>query len=147
MRFGGDLSLDERGVRDVRAIAASSTWGDVVCGPERAVVGTAELLVGARPDGIAVDVGLRSLDVGCWHGLAPEQLDPTALRAFFTDPGSRPHGGESVAHFVERIHHWRAAAGRQVTTVVVAKPVAQALMAADTSAYFAVDIRPATVYR
>ncbi|GAC69797.1 hypothetical protein GS4_28_00450 [Gordonia soli NBRC 108243] len=143
MRFGGArVALDPRGRRDVGELIGDV--GDptlLVCGPERHVAESATVLGG----GSRIDERLRSLDVGAWDGLAPDDVAPADLGMWFTDPTSRPHGGETVAEFVRRIHSWRAS-GPLPDVVVVAKPVAQALLCTDTDAYFATEVRPATVY-
>ncbi|WAC54808.1 histidine phosphatase family protein [Gordonia sp. SL306] len=143
VRFGGDLSLDERGRSDVTALAASARADDVVIGgPERATRESCELLAAAH----AVDRRLATLDVCDWSGLTPEEIDPADLRAWFTDPSARPHGGEAITEFVERIHRWRSDADPTPGLCVVAMPVAQALLAPDAAHYFAVEVRPSTIY-
>ena len=144
VRFGGDASLDDRGRRDIEALSASVAGPVTACGPETAALESA-LLLGGRP---AVDDALRTLDVGSWAGLAPEEIDPSELAAFFTDPSARPHGGETVEEFVRRIHAWRDGVGSEIGEgpVVVAMPVAQALLCDDAAGYFRVEVRPATLY-
>lgn len=146
VRFGGDAPLDDRGRRDVVAVAGGIE-PVVACGPEPATLESARLL-GAPVEQI-VDDALRTLDVGAWAGLAPEQVPPHHLAAWFADPGATPHGGESIAGLVDRLHAWRdhmmdEIAGR---AVVVAMPVAQALLCREASDYFRAEVRPAAVYR
>lgn len=143
VRFGGDLSLDERGRRDMASLAASARdVGVVISGPERATRESSELLGAVH----SVDDRLATLDVGDWSGRIPEEIDPDDLRAWFTDPSARPHGGEAIVEFVERIHRWRSAVDPTPGACVVAMPVAQALLTADATQYFSVEVRPATVY-
>ncbi|MEE3848814.1 histidine phosphatase family protein [Gordonia sp. LSe1-13] len=147
VRFGGDLSLDEHGRRDAArlrdtVVEAITCGGPIVVGPERAAADTvAQLGVNAR-----VVPALVSLDVGAWSGLTPEEIAPEDLATWFTDPTSRPHGGESVADFVARIHRWRTDSVTLPDVCVVTMPVAQALLTADAEEYFRVEIRPATSY-
>ncbi|MYR06178.1 histidine phosphatase family protein [Gordonia sp. SID5947] len=141
LRFGGDLSLDERGHRDMSALAAAAVDPAgvvVICGPERATRESCALLAADH----VVDARLASPDFGAWSGLAPEEIEPEQLRAWFTDPSACPHGGESIASFVERIHRWRADAEPAPDVCVVSMPVAQALLADDAARYFAVEVRP-----
>lgn len=144
MRFGAfHVPLDERGRRDVAALRTSGGVvfsGAIRCGPESSTVETVGLL-GGEPD---VDEALRSLDVGRWDGMAPEDVPVEQLAEWFADPSSTPHGGESVAAFVDRIARWRAGVG--APTVVVAKPVAQALLCAGVGGFFRTEVRPATHY-
>lgn len=145
VRFGGDPVLDQRGRRDVLGLSASLTRPVDICGPEAATRATAEIL-GARSD-LIVDDTLRTLDVGAWSGLSPEEIDPVDLGGWFADPEARPHGGESVADFVARVHAWHSTrAGSGDRCVVVAMPVAQALLCSDATGYFAHEVRPATLY-
>ncbi|ATD70324.1 MULTISPECIES: histidine phosphatase family protein [Gordonia] len=142
VRFGGDAPLDERGRRDIETLAASVAGPVTLCGPEAATRETARLL-GGRPD---VDDALRTLDVGSWAGSMPEEIAPSDLAAFFTDPTARPHGGESVAEFVRRVHAWRDHHDTATASIVVAMPVAQALLCDDPARYFGVEVRPAASY-
>ncbi|MGW9264175.1 histidine phosphatase family protein [Gordonia terrae] len=144
VRFGGDPVLDERGRRDVLRLAATSARTIDSCGPEIATRETAELL--GASDAL-VDDALRTLDVGTWAGRTPEEIDPADLGAWFADPGARPHGGESVEDFVGRVHAWRVGhSGLADRCVVVAMPVAQALLCPDAERFLAHEVRPATIY-
>ncbi|MCR5979978.1 histidine phosphatase family protein [Gordonia jinghuaiqii] len=162
VRFGGDLSLDDRGCRDILAlgklagtpsagapsagapsVGGPNVWAPCVCGPESATRESARLLAGHT--GFAVDDGLRTLDTGAWVGRTPEEIDPGELGVWFADPAARPHGGESIEEFVRRVHAWRRSAG-DTALAVVAMPVAQALLCVDAHGYFEVEVRPAAVY-
>ncbi|MGC4934543.1 histidine phosphatase family protein [Gordonia sp. DT30] len=148
LRFGGDASLDEAGRRRVAALAIEVGARPIVAGPEAATRQSAELL---GPD-VRVDDSLRTLDVGRWAGHAPDEVDPDDLAVWFGDPASCPHGGESIAAFVERITLWHrtfaeTADARAASCVVVAMPVAQALLAGDAASFFGIEVAPATVYR
>ncbi|MCF3939152.1 histidine phosphatase family protein [Gordonia tangerina] len=146
VRFGGDASLDDRGRRDVAGLRAEVTAtigaGRVAGGPERAVVESSDVLQ-IQP---VTTPALRSLDVGRWTGRMPTEITPDDLAAWFTDPVARPHGGESVARFVERIHRWYVTDGADTDLCVVSMPVAQALLCTDPEEFFGVEIRPATIY-
>lgn len=142
VRFGGDASLDDRGRRDVEALAASLVGPVSFCGPEPATLESARLLGGR----VEVDDALRTLDVGNWAGSAPEDIDPRELAAFFTDPAARPHGGESVEAFVRRVHDWRDRTITVGASIVVAMPVAQALLCDDATGYFRCEVPPAACY-
>lgn len=141
LRFGGDPSLDDAGRRSVVALTLPDDVGILAVAPESAAAHTAELL-GA---GWVVDDELRTLDVGAWTGRLPEEIPPAELGAWFADPASTPHGGESVADFVARIHTWRTRAS--ATACVVSMPTAQALLVDDAAQFFVVEVRPATIYQ
>ncbi len=138
VRFGGEWSsLDDRGRADVARLTVPR-FDAVRIGPEASVVETARIL------GIHVepDTDLRSLDVGRWRGLTPEAVSPDELGVWFADPETRPHGGESVSDFVSRIG---AATAGFDGLLVVASPVAQAVLAGSVDVFFGVDVRPASV--
>ncbi|GED97338.1 histidine phosphatase family protein [Gordonia crocea] len=140
VRFGEtDTALDERGSADITALAAPP--GPVISGPERATRETASLLSSA----VIVDAGLASLDVGRWTGLLPEEIPGAQMAAWFADPTARPHGGESLTAFVGRIQAW--AVSSSASCLVVAGPVAQALICEDAASFFAVDVVPGAQYR
>ncbi|GAB10558.1 hypothetical protein GOARA_060_00090 [Gordonia araii NBRC 100433] len=138
VRFGETATpLDDHGRRDISALGQVS--GPVVCGPELATRESASLLSAA----VTVDDDLATLDVGRWTGLLPEQIPGAELAAWFADPRECPHGGETVAEFVARIKTW----GRGESDVlVVAGPVAQALLCDDASAFFASQVVPGRRY-
>ncbi len=141
VRFGEtDVPLDERGRTDIVALAPVGA-GAVLCGPERATRETASLLCPAA----IVDAGLSSLGVGRWAGLLPEQIPGPQFASWFADPAARPHGGETIAEFVGRIKQWALAA--DAATLVVAGPVAQALLCGGPAEFFAVRIVPGERYR
>lgn len=151
VRFGETgAPLDERGRADVSALAEQSgpvSCGPVICGPERAARETASLLSLT----VLVDARLASLDVGAWTGLLPEQVSGTELGAWFGDPSARPHGGESIVAFVGRIKvvgrikEWASPAPS--LTLVVASPVAQALLCRDAASFFDVAVVPGRGYQ
>lgn len=144
MRFGEtDSPLDERGRADVEeSVRGWSITAPVICGPERATRETAALLSPA----VIVDAGLAGINVGKWAGRLPEEIPGAELRAWFADPTARPHGGETVVEFVDRIVEWIRGAP-DVAVLVVSGPVAQALRCDDASSFFTADVVPGRRYR
>lgn len=145
VRFGGEHDdLDSRGRRDAAALASRlPRAGRVIAGPERSVTQTARLACGL----FGVDPRLASLDVGHWRSTAPESVDPAQLGAWFGDPLWSGHGGESVGAFVGRIRGVLAAlAAGGPATLVVAGPVAQAVLCEDAASFFAADVCPGGLY-
>jgi broad specificity phosphatase PhoE len=55
---------------------------------------TAELAGAGDP---APDPDLAECDFGAWAGLTMSEVDQRALAAWWTDPDSAPHGGETLA--------------------------------------------------
>ncbi|MCF8570541.1 histidine phosphatase family protein [Gordonia sp. HY002] len=139
VRFGGEHGeLDRRGRLDVAGLTLPDAVGFRV-GPETSVAQTAEILgVASDPD-----PSLSTLDVGRWRGLSPEAV-AADLPLWFGDPDARPHGGETVREFVARIDAAIAEAA-DGDVLIVASPVAQALLCESAERYFTVDVRPASV--
>ncbi|GAC80684.1 histidine phosphatase family protein [Gordonia malaquae] len=138
VRFGGEHDpLDDRGRCDIERldVAVPTT---VRVGPEASVRETARMLgIDVEPDR-----SLATVDIARWSGLEPTNVPTDELEAWFTDPDSRPHGGETITEFVSRIV---AATQGFDGLVVVASPVAQALVARSPREYFTVSIRPGSV--
>jgi len=142
VRFGGERGvLDRRGLRDAAVLASVlDDTGKLTVGPEVSAVQTASAI---RPS-FVVDSALTSLDVGGWQGLGPEAVPQVDLGAWFTDPDWTGHGGESVTAFVARIRGATAAIDAEV--LVVAGPVAQALLCGAPDNFFSTEVRPASVH-
>ncbi|MEZ5212688.1 phosphoglycerate mutase family protein [Gordonia sp. PP30] len=143
VRFGGEHDpLDARGIASVEALIVAPPGRSATrAGPEASVRQSAGLL-GRSYD---VDPGLATLDVGSWRGRPPEEIPPGELGAWFADPDAVPHGGESVRAFVERIRD-HVAGLEPETVLVVAAPVAQALLCGGPDVFFAADVRPASTH-
>lgn len=63
---------------------------------------------GLTPD---VDERLAECDFGSWAGLTLAEAsarDPAGVTAWITDPGARPHSGESLSALVDRVTAWLA---------------------------------------
>ncbi len=102
-------------------------------------------------DDVVVDDALRSIDLGSWVGRRPEEIAPDELGRWFADPDAVPHGGESVAAFLHRVHaRLTDLIPTAVGIVVVAKPVVQAAVAlhrgVGPAGFFGVDIAPASTW-
>ncbi|MFJ7283528.1 histidine phosphatase family protein [Pseudomonas sp. NPDC099000] len=77
----------------------------LLCGPELRTQQTAELF----GNNVEIVPALRDCDFGRWSGIRINDLqksEPEALQAWFDDPTSAPHGGESVAQLAERVAQW-----------------------------------------
>jgi len=58
---------------------------------------------------VAVEPLVAECDFGSWRGRTLAELneaEPEAVRAWMTDPASRPHGGESLTAFAGRVARW-----------------------------------------
>ncbi|WP_336792666.1 histidine phosphatase family protein [Gordonia malaquae] len=139
VRFGGETDpLDERGRRDIESLDIVVPRG-VRVGPETSVRETARILgINVEPD-----PSLATVDIARWLGVEPQDVPADELEAWFTDPDARPHGGETITEFVDRVV---SATEGFDGLVVVASPVAQALAAVSPGAYFEVSIRPGSAF-
>jgi len=139
LRFGADEPLDKRGRADcarLRLPVCDQIW----IAPERAAIETAEL-IGAHG---RADPRLASIDFGSWAQRSPEQIDPTELGAWMTNPDFASHGGESVTDFVARLADWLASCPEADLTAVVTTGTAQGLVAAALGCEFwGVEAAPA----
>lgn len=75
--------------------------------PELRARQTAELF-GSR---VEIVEALRDCDFGAWSGVRINDLqktEPERLDTWLADPGSTPHGGESVTQVVDRVAAWLA---------------------------------------
>lgn len=104
--FPADEALDERGRRQAAGLAASlPRRTEVVTSPARRCRETAE----AAGLEASVDERISECDFGTWSGRSLADVNaesPEAVGAWMTDPGSAPHGGESLAVFCARIARW-----------------------------------------
>jgi broad specificity phosphatase PhoE len=93
-----------------------------------------------------VDPSLGDIALGRWAGHSLEEIaaaEPEAVRAWTSEPGAAPHGGESVIDLLSRIEPWLAAAAeddRRAVTVTHAAVIRAAII-------LAIDARPASFWR
>jgi broad specificity phosphatase PhoE len=147
-RFDDGCSLDAAGLRLARAAAgtlpaAERAWVSptVRC---RETAGALGLDAVPAPE-------LAGLDAGRWTGATLAEVgaaEPQALASWLADPGSAPHGGESVRAVCDRVAGWlETAAGMAGRTVAVVEPevvraaVVRALGAPE-SAFWRTDVPP-----
>src|SRR3954452_17563558 len=121
-RFPTDEPLNALGRRQVEATTAVRAVDAVdaaVCAPEQRARQTAELLgLSAETEPLLAD-----LNCGSWRGSDLDDVGPAELMGWLTDPTVAPHGGESVAHLVERMRGWLGSlAARHGRVVAVTHP-------------------------
>ncbi|MGI5199437.1 histidine phosphatase family protein [Streptomyces sp. CA-288835] len=151
-RFGDDRPLDREGWDEVQRaapvllpLAAAELR---YCSPTPRSRATGDAL-GYTP---LVQPALRDCDMGRWQGFTLGEAmarEPGAVDAWLADPGSAPHGGESLLAFIQRVGGWldtRPADGG-VKIVAVAEPavIRAALvyaLKAPPSTYWNIDVRP-----
>ncbi len=80
--------------------------GDVVCSPSRRCRQTAAAAGFPTP---AIADALRECDFGRWEGRTYAEInasEPDVVAGWLRDPTAAPHGGESLAVFVQRVDGW-----------------------------------------
>jgi broad specificity phosphatase PhoE len=83
--------------------------------PALRCVQTAER-VGFEP---AIEPRLAECDFGSWAGMTLSDLDEHEVARWIEDPGARPHGGETLLEFRDRVAGWlREEAEKSDGTVV-----------------------------
>ncbi|CAN5651992.1 histidine phosphatase family protein [soil metagenome] len=145
-RFPTDEPLNSVGLRQVDAATDLGMVDDAVCGPEKRVRQTAELLgLQAR-----VDHRLADLDHGRWRGDVLGNLEPAELAIWLTDVTAAPHGGETIVSLVNRVRSWMdslsSTRGRLVAVTHPAVVRAAVLVALDAPArsFWRIDVAPAS---
>ena len=120
--FPGDEALEARGAaRAVGARGRLERLTRAVCSPARSCAQTAEALgltVATVPE-------LRDWDLGRWRGRTLEETaeaEPAAVRAWTTDPGASPHGGETLTELLARVANWLATVPSDGHTVAITHP-------------------------
>jgi broad specificity phosphatase PhoE len=152
--FGGDDDLDEGGLRAALAVAAALRVpaATSVCGPARAAVRTARA-AGHDP---VVDQALADCAYGRWEGRPLDAVlnaEPDAVRAWLSDPGVAPHGGEAFTDVVARVGAWLDAHAGELGRIVVfthSVVVRAALVHAldlPPAAFRRIDVAPLSVTR
>ncbi len=116
-RFRGrrDDPLTDRGWAQMRAAVGTDApepdgWRRIISSPANRCRAFAEHL--AREQDLPLDISpaLAERDFGDWEGLSTDQIDPTDLTRFWTDPEDfTPPGAEPLPAFRHRVHdRWRS---------------------------------------
>jgi broad specificity phosphatase PhoE len=149
-RFDDGASIDAAGAALARAAAGT-------------LPAAARVLVspGVRSGETAAALGLDALEtpelagleVGRWRGLTLAEVgaaEPEAVTRWLADPGSAPHGGESVRELCARVGGWLETVphgeGRVVAVVEpeVVRAAAVHVLGADATAFWRLDVPPLT---
>ncbi|MFI6929637.1 histidine phosphatase family protein [Streptomyces sp. NPDC050287] len=149
VRFGADTPLDERALRQARAVAGTlPTTATLYTAPSQRCTRTAQAL---GWDAVTVEPTLRDIDMGSWHGRTLDEVaasDGPGLVAWMSDPGAAPHGGESVAEVCERVSSWLDGlpgdAGRVLAVVeqALARAAVVHVLDAPQRSFWRVDVPP-----
>ncbi|MBO3741784.1 histidine phosphatase family protein [Actinoplanes flavus] len=144
--FGGDDHLDEAGRNTARTLRIP-TRGPWLTAPSHAARETATLL-GATP---TIDPALADPDHGTWTGHTLDQINPTDLHTWLTDPDAAPHGGESHTQLLARattwLHHQRQPSLTAVAHHLVVRALLTAALDLPATAIRRLDVAPLAVTR
>ncbi|MEU5631692.1 histidine phosphatase family protein [Streptomyces rishiriensis] len=97
-------------------------------------------------------VELAGLDVGRWRGLTLAEVgaaEPEAVARWLADPGSAPHGGESVEDLCARVARWLESSRAEGRTLAVVEPeIVRAavvhVLGTPLTAFWRLDVPPLT---
>lgn len=154
VRFEDGGSLTPAGERAARAAAGElPSGGRNFASPSARCARTAEAL-GLR------DVTAAGAAAGCamgrWRGRTLEEVtacDPEGVARWLSDPGSAPHGGESVEELVTRTGRWLAELAEDSGPVVavvepdVVRAAVVCALDAPARSLWRVDVEPLTATR
>lgn len=150
--FGADEPLDGAGHDEAAALRdALPAAGEVLVSPALRARETAAAagLTGAREV-----AALAECDFGRWAGRALADVDreePDAVRAWMSEPGAAPHGGESLIALMARVGGWLADQARlegsaiAVTHAGVIRAAVAHALGAPPSACWRIEVAPASV--
>ncbi|EFL36534.1 alpha-ribazole phosphatase [Streptomyces viridochromogenes DSM 40736] len=149
VRFGVDAPLDERALRQTRALAgALPVNATLYAAPSRRCGQTAAAL---GWEAVVEEAALRDIDMGNWRGrtlAAVAAEDEAGLGIWMKDPDAAPHGGESVAQLYRRVASWLGAlppdAGQVLAVVeqAVARAAVVRALDAPLPSFWRVDVPP-----
>ncbi|MCI3278262.1 histidine phosphatase family protein [Streptomyces cylindrosporus] len=147
-RFDDGCPLDATGLRQARA--AAGTLPEAVRTVSSPTVRCRETAGALGLD--AVDAPeLAQLDTGRWRGATLAEVserEPEGLARWLSDPGSAPHGGESVSALCDRVEGWLGSVPEGRTLAVAEPEVVRAAvvraLGAPESAFWRTDVPPLT---
>ncbi len=147
--FPADEEVDERGRSDASVLArVLPRNGEAISSPSLRCRQTAAAAGIVDP---AIEPALAECDFGGWAGGSLADLDPDDARAWMTDPGACPHGGESLTDFSARVADWLdGQAGREGAAVAfthggVVKAAVVRALGAPLEAFWRIDVTPLAI--
>jgi len=143
-----DGPLEDGTITEVQAAAAGLDRCDrVFAGPELRVRQTVDAL-GLQ---VSIEPALRECDFGRWAGRSlreVEALEPDALASWLTDMQAAPHGGESLAHAMQRVSDWLEGPARKYGRVAaishpsVIRAAIVHVIGAPATSFWRIDVIP-----
>lgn len=150
--FPADESLDAGGAQAAASLRLSIPTGhDVLSSPAVRCVQTADA---ARLGDPVLDERLAECDFGAWTGRTLDDVsaeDAEAVGTWMREPTARPHGGESLATFADRVAGWLDEQSRldgsavAITHGGVVKAAVVRALGAPIEAFWRVDAFPLAV--
>lgn len=150
--FPADEPLDARGhAAAARLAAALPARREALSSPALRCRQTAQAVGLEAP---AIEPALVECDFGDWAGRTFADVhaaEPEAAQAWMADPDARPHGGESLAAFADRVAGWleRQAADDGCAVAIthggVVKAAVVRALNAPLAAFWQVDVAPLSV--
>ncbi|MFC3150991.1 histidine phosphatase family protein [Litoribrevibacter euphylliae] len=104
-----DSPLSKKGWETLdNAIASVETdWDVIITSPKQRCKRYAMALAEELKKPFEIDTGFREINFGRWEGLTFKDVwkaESDNVTAFYTQPDSNPHGGESVAQMTQRVN-------------------------------------------
>jgi len=150
--FPADEPLDERGrTAAVQLAAALPSRRQALSSPALRCRQTA---AAAGIEAPALEPDLVECDFGAWAGRPFAEVhaaEPEAAAAWMTDPDARPHGGESLTTFSQRVGSWLDAQAAHdgcavaITHGGVVKAALVRALGAPLAAFWRIDVAPLAV--
>ena len=147
--FPLDEPLDERGREAAAALRIGLPTGfDVLSSP---AVRCRQTAAAAGLGSPTLESELAECDFGAWAGRTLEEIsasDGAGMASWMTDPGARPHGGESLTTFKHRVAAWldgqaaRDGSAVAVTHGGVVKAALVHALSAPIEAFWRIDTTP-----
>jgi broad specificity phosphatase PhoE len=146
--FPRDEPLDRRGREQAARLAPSvPRHCEAISSPALRCRETAQAAgLDATPD-----PALAECDFGAWAGRSLADIEPSAARAWMTDPDSAPHGGESLTDFAGRVARWlddqaqRSGNAVAVTHAGVVKGALVHALDAPIESFWRIDVTPLAI--
>lgn len=100
------LSKTGWGTMEQAVSLVEQDWDVIITSPKQRCKRFAMALAENLKVSFEVEPGFREINFGRWEGLTFKDVwkaEANKVQAFYTDPESNPHGGESVAQMTDRV--------------------------------------------
>jgi broad specificity phosphatase PhoE len=98
----------------------------------------------------SISLDLADVNYGAWRGKEMDDIqmsDPEGLSEWLTNVNATPHGGESIAHLIERVERWmerQTGAGHvlAITHPAVIRAAVLCAMEAPPDSFWRIEVSP-----